>query len=98
MIAAPAADATAPNVLIAQLTTTDVFLDLRNPLRPVALDFSVHPDTNALVDIPVEIQFSNYTSVNGVWIPFTVEKFVNSTLALTLQVGSASAAATSSAN
>jgi len=96
-IAAPTADNTGPNLLIAHLTGTDLFLDLAT-LRPVALDFNVHPDNDALVDIPVEIRFSNYTSVGGVWFPFTVEKYVNSTLALNLQVGSVSAAAAASTN
>ena len=96
-IGAPAVDNTEPNQLVAHLSITDLFLD-PTTLRPVALDFNVHPDNNALIDIPVEIQFSNYTSVNGVWIPFTVEKYVNSTLALKLQVGSASTATTASAN
>jgi hypothetical protein len=96
-IASPATDNSEPSQLIAHLTTTDLFLD-PTTLRPVALDFNIHPDSNALIDIPVEIQFSNYTSVNGLWIPFTVEKYVNSTLALKLQVGSASTAAAGSAN
>ncbi|MGA9670304.1 MAG: hypothetical protein WBQ94_13920 [Terracidiphilus sp.] len=96
-IAAPAADKTAPNVLIAHLTRVDLFLDPAT-LRPVALDFNIHPDNNALIDIPVEIRFSNYASVDGVWIPFTVEKYVNSTLALKLQVNSASTATASSTN
>jgi hypothetical protein len=49
----------------------------------------MHPDDNAGVDIPVEIRFSNYTEAEGYWIPFTIEKYINSTLALKLQVSSA---------
>lgn len=94
-IAAPSIDNSQPNLLIAHLSTTDLFIDVTT-LRLVALDFNIHPDNNALVDIPVEIQFSNYTSVNGMWIPFEVDKYVNSTLALRLQVGSASTAASGS--
>jgi hypothetical protein len=96
-ITAPASDSSAPNVLVAHLTNTDLFVDPAT-LRPVALDFNIHPDNNALIDIPVEIRFSNYTNVNGVWIPFMVEKYVNSTLALSLQVESASTAGSGSTN
>ena len=75
--------------LFTHLSQVDIFLDPQTS-RPVVFDFNVHPDNNALVDIPVEIRFSDYKQVNGVWTPFTVEKYVNSTLALKLQVESAS--------
>jgi hypothetical protein len=75
--------------LFTHLSQVDIFLDPQT-FRPAAFDFNVHPDTNALIDIPVEIRFSDYKQVNGVWTPFTVERYVNSTLALKLQVESAS--------
>jgi hypothetical protein len=75
--------------LFTHLSQVDIFLDPQTS-RPVVFDFNVHPDNNALVDIPVEIRFSDYKQVNGVWTPFTVEKYVNFTLALKLQVESAS--------
>jgi hypothetical protein len=90
-LAATAPDTAMLDVLQAHLTQTDIYLDPAT-LRPVALDFNIHPDNNALIDIPVEIRFSNYTNMNGVWIPSTVERYVNSTLTLTLQVASATTA------
>jgi len=38
-----------------------------------------------LLDIPVEIRYSNYQSVNGAQIPLHVEKYLNNTLAIDLQ-------------
>jgi hypothetical protein len=78
-----------PNASIMQhLTQMELYLDPATAL-PIALSFATHPDNNELYDIPVQILFSNYQSVNGVEIPFHVQKFLNGTLALDLQMQSA---------
>lgn len=85
----PPAGATGSNAALMQhLTQMDFYL---NPttLLPVALSFTTHPDDNELLDIPVQIQFSNYQNTGGVQIPFHVQKFLNGTLLLDLQVQSA---------
>jgi hypothetical protein len=87
-VSSPAADATPQSAFLSRLTTTEVYLD-SHTLRPTAFDFNVHPDLDAKIDIPVEIRFSNYASANGVWIPYKIEKYVNSSLTLTLQVQTA---------
>ncbi len=74
--------------LLSHLSELEIFLDPQT-FRPVVFDFTAHPDVDAGTDISIEIQFSNYTNVNGVWIPFTVRRYVNSSLALTLQVQTA---------
>jgi hypothetical protein len=71
-----------------RLTLTDFFLDSTTFL-PATVDFNIHPDNDMLFDIPVEIQFTNYTVVSGSKIPFHVQKFVNNTLTLDLQIQSA---------
>ncbi len=71
------------------LTQLDFFLD-SSTFLPAALDFNIHPDDNELLDIPVEIRFSVYTTVNGAQIPFHVQKFINDNLALDLQFQAAS--------
>lgn len=38
-----------------------------------------------MLDIPTEIHFSDYRTVNGVPIPFHVQKYVNNSLTLDLQ-------------
>jgi|HubBroStandDraft_6_1064221.scaffolds.fasta_scaffold05637_2 hypothetical protein len=70
------------------LTQMDLFLD-SNTLLPAALAFNTHPDKDAGLDIPVEIRFSDYRSVNGAQIPFHVQKFINNSLSLDFQFDSA---------
>jgi hypothetical protein len=70
------------------LSQLDFFLE-PSTLLPIALTYNIHPDNNALLDIPVEIQFSDYHSVNGAQIPFHIQKFINNSLVLDLQVQSA---------
>jgi hypothetical protein len=62
--------------LVESLSTVDLYLDAATAL-PAALAFNGHPDNDAGVDFPIEIQFSNYQLVNGSQVPMTVEKFVN---------------------
>jgi hypothetical protein len=72
----------------AQLSSTDVYLD-SSTFLPVALSFDTHPDNDLLVDIPVEVDFSNYQQVQGIQVPFHVQKFLNRSLFLDLTVQSA---------
>ena len=69
------------------LSQMDFYLDSAT-LLPVALFFTTHPDSNALLDIPVQIQFSNYQKVGGVQVPFHIQRFINGSLSLDLQVQS----------
>jgi len=71
--------------LFAHLTTADVYLAAGNSL-PVALDFNVHPDKSELLDIPVEIQYSDYQKINGTLLPAHVQKFINNSLLLDLNM------------
>jgi hypothetical protein len=78
-----------PNIpSYAHLTQLDFFLD-STTLLPAALDFNIHPDNDETLDIPVEIRFTSYTTVNGAQIPFHIQKFINNTLSLDLQIQSA---------
>jgi hypothetical protein len=70
------------------LSQVDFFLDSTTFL-PAAITFNLHPDSNALLDIPVEIVFSSYTAVSGSQVPFHIQKYINNTLALDLQFESA---------
>ena len=74
--------------LLQHLSQMDLFVDPATYL-PVALSFSVHPDNNASLDIPVQIQFSDYHNIGGVQIPFHIQRFVNNSLVLDLQIQSA---------
>jgi hypothetical protein len=70
------------------LSGTDVYL-ASSSLLPVAFAFNSHPDNNALLNIPVEVDFSNYEVVNGVQIPFRIQKFLNGSLFLDMTIQSA---------
>jgi outer membrane lipoprotein-sorting protein len=58
-------------------------------LLPAALDFSIHPDNNAVIDFATEVRFSEYRAVSGVAVPFHVQKYVNNGLVLDLQFANA---------
>ncbi len=73
---------------LTHLTQTDVFIDCAT-LLPAAIAFNVHPDDNMLIDIPIEIRFSDYRPVNGAQIPFHIQKFLRNGLALDIQIQSA---------
>jgi hypothetical protein len=73
---------------IAQLSQTDLLVDSATFL-PAAMSFNVHADSNALVDIPITVRFSDYRQVNGVQIPFHIQKFLNNGLVLDVQLQNA---------
>jgi hypothetical protein len=62
----------------------DFFLDSTTFL-PTNVTFNIHPDDNALLDIPIEARFSDYRAINGAQIPYHVQKLVNNNLYLDLQ-------------
>jgi hypothetical protein len=82
------ADPSVASPLIPQLTQVDFYLD-SSTFLPAAVRFNVHPDNDALVDIPIEIHFSDYRSVNGAQVPFHIQKFLNNGLVLDLQLENA---------
>jgi hypothetical protein len=74
--------------VLQRLTAEEVYLDASTFL-PVELTFDTHADDDALTNIPVEVDFSNYQVVNGVQIPFHIQKFVNGSLFLDLAIQNA---------
>jgi hypothetical protein len=73
---------------ISHLSQVDLFLD-STTLLPARLSFCLHPDDNALVDIPITVQYSNYQTTNGATMPMHVQEFVNDTLSLDITVQAA---------
>jgi hypothetical protein len=82
-------DATYASQLVPHLSQIDLYLDATTSL-PAAIAFTIHPDNNALVDIPVKVTFSDYRAVSGTQVPFHVQRFLNNGLFLDLQFQSAS--------
>ena len=72
----------------AQLSGAKLSLDASTVL-PTSLAFSVHPDNNERLDIPVVVRYSDYRQVSGATLPFHIQKYMNGTLVLDLQVQSA---------
>ncbi len=73
--------------LIQRVSTLDLYLDAVS-LRPVALDFNVHPDNHANTSIPAEIVFGGYQQMQGVWVPTRIQKYLQGSLLLDLTVSS----------
>jgi hypothetical protein len=57
---------------------------------PISYVYNSHPDTDAGLDIPTEIRYSDYRTVDGILVPFHVQKLVNGSLSLDLQFQAAS--------
>jgi hypothetical protein len=72
--------------VIAQFSGFDLSLDATG--HPLVLKFNAHPDDDSSTDIPTEIHFSDYRLVNGVTVPFHIQKFINNGLVLDLQITS----------
>lgn len=71
--------------LLTRLSTVEIYLDASSYL-PVAETFNIHPDNDALTDIGIEIRYAKYQAVNGVQIPFEVQKYLNGGLILDINV------------
>jgi hypothetical protein len=74
-------------VQAAQASITDIGFNPTS-LLPQVLKYEVHPDNGAAVLVPIEIRYSNYQKTNGVEIPYTIQRFVNGSLQLEIDVTS----------
>jgi hypothetical protein len=73
--------------LIQHLTTMDLYLDVNTHL-PVALTFNTHPDSNAAVDVLLEVRFFNYELADGAQVPFEIQQYANHALVEDITIGS----------
>jgi len=69
-------------------STADLGLDPAS-LLPAVLTYSIRPDNGDPIPIGIEIRYSNYETINGVKIPFTIQRYVNGSLQLEIAVSSA---------
>ena len=74
--------------IIQRLSTVDFYLDPVTFL-PSAIAFSVHPDADMNQNIPMEVRFANYQAVNGVQVPFHVQRLLNGSMSLDIVVTTA---------
>jgi hypothetical protein len=82
------ADPAIASPLAAHLSQTELYLD-PSTFLPAAIAFNVHPDDDAGLDLPMEILFSDYRVVNGTKIPFRIQRYLNNTLTLDIQIQTA---------
>jgi hypothetical protein len=73
---------------IEQQGTADLGLDPVT-LLPAVLAYSIRPDNGAQVAIAIEVHYSDYHAINGVQIPFLIQRYVNGSLQLEIRVYSA---------
>lgn len=73
--------------LIQGLSQIDIYLNT-STLLPVSISFNTHADNNAFVNIPIQIEFSNYQVVQGVSAPYHIQKYIQNGLALDLTITS----------
>jgi hypothetical protein len=73
---------------VKELSGMDFYLDAAT-LRPSAIKFDAHPDNNALDKIPIEVDYSDYRSINGIVLPTHIQKYVQGTLIVDLFISSA---------
>lgn len=71
--------------LMTHLSRIEIYLDSKT-LLPSSVCFNIHPDHDAGRDIPVEIRYSDYRVVNGLQVPFHVQKYIRGALFLDLQL------------
>jgi hypothetical protein len=75
-------------LLMQHLSQMEIFLDSSTQL-PVALAFNQHPDNDAGLDMPGEVRFLDYRAVNGVQVPFHIQRYLNNSLILDVQLQAA---------
>ena len=69
-------------------STVDAFVDPKL-FDLGAIRYKVHADDNPALSIDVEIRYGQITPVNGVRIPFHIERYINGTLQLEINIASA---------
>lgn len=82
-----AGQAAIPN--LRQLSTMDFYLDPVTFL-PIAETFNTHPDNNELVNLPVEIDFSDYRVIRGAEVPTRIQRLLQGHVVEDITVTSAS--------
>jgi hypothetical protein len=72
-----------------RLSTMDFYLDPTSSL-PLGSSFKTHPDNNMSAEVLIEIRFADYRLVNGIEVPFRIQRIQNGALLLDATVTGAS--------
>jgi hypothetical protein len=76
------------NSPVPTLSKLDFYLDPSSYL-PLAIVFNSHTDQDMNTNIPTEILFANYQSVNGIVVPFHFQRILNGTVVLDITLTNA---------
>jgi hypothetical protein len=82
---------TFPKEMASHLTrrsTTELGLDPVS-FQPAVLMYSLNPDNGAQLPSIIEIHYSDYRVVNGVQIPFLIQRYINGSLQLQITINAA---------
>lgn len=71
-----------------QLSTMDFYLNATS-LLPMATAFNVYADSNIGTSIPSVVNFATYQAVNGVEVPFHIQRMLNGVVVLDIVVTNA---------
>lgn len=78
------------NLLARSMHASTTNLDIDSvTLLPVCLRYEVKSDNGASTAIPIEIRYSDYRNVNGVKVPFLIQRYINGSLQLEIHLDSA---------
>jgi hypothetical protein len=69
------------------LSKMDIYLNAVS-LLPSAFVFNIHPNKDSTHNLTVEVDFSSYQSVDGVQVPFRIQRYVAGNLGLDFSVAS----------
>jgi hypothetical protein len=72
----------------AKQSATDVGLD-PGTLLPGVLSYVVHPDDGSSTTVQIEVRYSDYQRIGGAMIPFHIQRYVDGSLQLDIQISSA---------
>ena len=79
---------TASTTLLTQATNVHVLYDPQTLLTS-SIEYSIHPNGDMLAPIDVRIAFSDYRNTSGVMLPYHIERYVNRSLFLTIDLDTA---------
>jgi hypothetical protein len=73
------------NPTVQQWSTMDFYLDATT-LLPAAVTFNAHPDNSAIANLLVEVDFSNYQTLDGVMMPTQIQRSLQGNVLVALTI------------
>jgi hypothetical protein len=74
--------------LLQKASQFDLYVD-SSTLLPAEMTFNGHPDNDVRRDLPVRVRYSDYRAISGIQVPFHIQKYVNNSLILDVNIDTA---------